>query len=178
MLPLMGSILTARSSDWATVLIAACMVGPQLVVALFSPWVGRQAQRWGRRPLLLAGFAALPIRGLLFATVSDPSLLVIVQLLDGLTATVFSVMVPLTIADVTHGSGRFNLAQGIVGTMTGIGASLSPTLAGYITDSFGSAAAFVVLAAIAAVGVCLVGLLMPETRPRARPVDPCYVSGK
>ena len=167
MLPLMGSVLTTRLSDWATVLIAACLVGPQIVVASFSPWVGRKAQRWGRRRLLLAGFAVLPIRGLLFATVSDPYLLVIVQLLDGLTATVFAVLVPLTIADVTHGSGHFNLAQGIVGTMTGIGASLSPTLAGYVTDGYGGSAAFVVLASVAAVGVVLVGLLMPETRPEA-----------
>ena len=44
MLPLMGSVLTMRSSQWATVLIAACIVVPQLVVALISPWVGRQAQ--------------------------------------------------------------------------------------------------------------------------------------
>src|SRR4029453_1288730 len=58
MLPLMGSVLTTRSSQWATVLIGACMVGPQIVVALFSPWVGRQAQRIGRKPLLIAGFAA------------------------------------------------------------------------------------------------------------------------
>jgi len=166
MLPLMGSVLTTRLSDWATVLIAACMVGPQLVVAAFSPWAGRQAQRWGRRPLLLVGFAALPIRGLLFATVSDPYLLVAVQLLDGLTATVFSVMVPLTIADLTRGTGRFNLTQGLVGTMTGIGASLSPTLAGYMTDSFSSSIAFLTLAGVAAAGVTVVWLLMPETRPQ------------
>ena len=59
MLPLMGSVLTMRTSQWVTVLIGACLVGPQLVVAVFSPWVGRQAERWGRRPLLIAGFAAL-----------------------------------------------------------------------------------------------------------------------
>ena len=86
MLPLMGSLLTTRSSDWATVLIAACIVVPQLVVAAFSPWVGRQAQQWGRRPLLLIGFAALPLRGVLFGAVTDPFLLVGVQLLDGISA--------------------------------------------------------------------------------------------
>jgi predicted MFS family arabinose efflux permease len=164
MLPLMGSVVTMRSSTWATVLIAACMVVPQLVVAAFSPLVGRQAQLRGRRPLLLLGFAALPIRGLLFANVSDPQLLVVVQLLDGVTAATLSVLVPLTIADLTHGTGRFNLAQGVVGTATGIGASMSTTLAGYMSDHFGSGSAFLGLAAISLVGLTAVWALMPETR--------------
>lgn len=166
MLPLMGSVVTMRSSKWATVLIAACIVVPQCVVALLSPWVGRQAEVWGRRPLLLIGFAALPIRGLLFATVTDPNLLVAVQILDGLTASVFGVMVPLMIADITRGTGHFNLGQGVVGTTTGIGASLSTTIAGYTSDHLGSQAAFVALAAIAALGLAAVGLFMPETRPK------------
>jgi predicted MFS family arabinose efflux permease len=165
MLPLMGSVLTMRSSQWATVQIAACIVVPQFVVAALSPWVGRQAQLRGRRPLLLLGFAALPVRGILFATVNDPNLLVAVQLLDGLTAAVFGVMVPLIIADLTRGTGHFNLGQGIVGTTTGLGASLSTTLAGYASDHFGSQFAFLGLAAVAAAGLAAVWLLMPETRP-------------
>jgi MFS family permease len=165
MLPLMGSVVTMRSSQWATVLIAACIVVPQIVVAALSPWVGRQAERWGRRPMLLLGFAALPIRGILFATVKDPNLLVAVQLLDGLTASVFGVMVPLIVADLTRGTGHFNLGQGIVGTATGLGASLSATLAGYTSDRFGSEFAFLGLAAIAAVGLAAVWTLLPETRP-------------
>jgi predicted MFS family arabinose efflux permease len=165
MLPLMGSVVTMRSSQWATVLIAACIVVPQLVVAALSPWVGRQAEQWGRRPLLLIGFAALPIRGILFATVNDPNLLVVVQLLDGVTASVFGVMVPLIIADLTRGTGHFNLGQGIVGTTTGIGASLSTTLAGYTSDHFGSQFAFLGLAAVAVLGLAAVWLLLPETRP-------------
>ena len=164
MLPLMGSVVTMRSARWATILIAACIVVPQIVVAALSPWIGRRAQIWGRRPMLLIGFAALPIRGLLFASVTNPELLVIVQLLDGVTAAVFSVLVPLVIADVTRGTGRFNLGQGIVGTFVGIGASLSTTLAGYIADNWGSPAAFSGLAVIAFAGLCVLWLLMPETR--------------
>ena len=164
MLPLMGSVVTMRSARWATILIAACIVVPQLVVAALSPWMGRRAQTWGRRPLLLIGFAALPVRGILFASVTNPELLVVVQLLDGITAAVFSVMVPLVVADLTRGTGHFNLGQGIVGTFVGIGASLSATLAGYLSDHFGSPAAFAGLAAIAVVGLAVVWLLMPETR--------------
>ena len=164
MLPLMAGVVTTRSSQWAPVLIAACIIVPQAIVALTSPSVGRKAQLWGRRPLLLLGFAALAIRGVLFATVSDPYLLVAVQLFDGITAAVFSVMVPLIVADVAFGSGHFNLAQGIVGTATGIGASLSTVLAGYVSDQFGSSAAFTGLAAVAAAGLAMIWFVMPETR--------------
>ena len=165
MLPLLGGAVTMRSGQWATVLIAACIVVPQLVVALVSPWVGRSAQRYGRRPLLLLGFAAVPLRAVLFATVTDPYLLVAVQLLDGITAAAIGVMVPFIVADITRGTGRFNLSLGIIGTATGIGASLSTTLAGYVSDQFGSQVAFLGLAGIAAAGLALVWALMPETRP-------------
>jgi MFS family permease len=165
MLPLMGSVLTMRSARWATVLIAACIVVPQIVVAALSPWIGERAQAWGRRPLLLIGFATLPLRGLLFAVVGNPELLVAVQLLDGVTAAVFAVLVPLIVADLTRGTGHFNLGQGIVGTFVGIGASISATLAGLISDRFGSPWAFAGLAVIALAGFAAVFLLMPETRP-------------
>jgi hypothetical protein len=171
MLPLVGSVVTMRSARWATILIGACIVVPQLVVAALSPWIGQRAQIWGRRPLLLIGFAALPVRGLLFAWVTDPEVLVVIQILDGITAAVFSVMVPLVVADLTRGTGHFNLGQGIVGTFVGIGASLSATLAGYITDRFGSPAAFMGLAAIAAIGFAVAWLLMPETRTGAEEAD-------
>ena len=164
MLPLMGSVLTMRSSHWATLLIAACIVVPQMLVAALSPWVGRRAQSWGRRPLLLIGFAALPLRGLLFALISSPLPLVVVQLLDGVTAAVFAVMVPLIVADLTRGTGHFNLGQGIVGTFIGIGASISATLAGFLSDRFGSPVAFAGLASIALAGLIAVYALMPETR--------------
>jgi len=164
MLPLMAGVVTTRSAQWAPVLIAACIVVPQAIVAWTSPTVGRKAQQWGRRPLLLMGFAALVVRGLLFGVVSDPYLLVAVQIFDGITAAVFSVMVPLIVADVAFGSGHFNLAQGIVGTATGIGASLSTVLAGYVSDKFGSSVAFTGLAGIAALGLAMIWFVMPETR--------------
>jgi MFS family permease len=171
MLPIMAGVVTTRSSQWAPVLIAFCIIVPQAIVALASPSVGSLAQQWGRRPLLLVGFAALAIRGALFSIVNDPYLLVAVQVFDGITAAVFAVMVPLIVADVAFGSGHFNLAQGIVGTATGIGASLSTVLAGYVTDKFGSGTAFIGLAAVAAAGLALIWFVMPETRRDARTAD-------
>jgi MFS family permease len=166
MLPLMASLVTKQMPDQATIVIAACIVVPQLVVAACSPWVGRQAQVLGRRKMLLLGFIALPIRGILLALVSNPYQLVIVQALDGVSAAALGVLVPLITADVTRGTGRFNLAQGMVGTAVGIGASVSGVLTGYAADAFGSTAAFLMLAAVGAVGLALVWALMPETRPQ------------
>jgi len=166
MLPLIGSFMTTQSAAWAPALIAACMIVPQIVVAVMSPWVGRRAQTWGRRPLLLIATGALVCRGILFAFVRDPHLLVVIQMLDGVAAAVLGVLVPLVIVDVTYGSGHFNLAQGIVGTATGIGASVSMLFASYLSDRFGSEVAFLSLAVSAAMALALVWLTMPETRPQ------------
>lgn len=164
MLPLVAGLVTMRTDEWGSVLIAACMVVPQIVVALFSPWVGRQAERWGRRPLLLLGFAALVVRGVLFALVSDPYALVGVQVLDGISAAVLGVMLPLVAADLSRGTGHFNLTLGILGTAMGIGAAFSTTLAGFMADAYGAEAAFLGLAGIVFAGLVLAWASMPETR--------------
>src|SRR5262249_56618435 len=112
MLPLMAGAVTVRAGQYATVLVAASVVVPQLVVAALSPWIGRRAQEWGRRPVLLLGFSMVPLRGVLLAVVHDPFWLVAVQILDGITASVFAVMVPLGGGDVSRGPGRFKLSFG------------------------------------------------------------------
>jgi MFS family permease len=114
----------------------------------------------------------LAVRGGLFAFVTDPYLIVAVQILDGVCAAVLGVTVPLVVADITHGTGRFNLGLGVVGSAVGIGAALSTTLAGYAIDHFGSSVAFFSLASVAACGLALVWLLLPETRPDAKAIAP------
>ena len=164
-LPLAGEILVRKSQAHSSLAISALIIVPQIIVAVMAPWVGRQAQGWGRRPLLLIGFAALPIRALGFALISDPLLLLASQALDGISATALGVLTALIIADLTGSTGRFNLAQGIVGTASGIGASISTTLSGLVAESLGSTAAFLCIAAIASLGTFMIWFLMPETKP-------------
>lgn len=164
MLNLAAGEVTAGMGDNVQLVIAACIIVPQAIVAMLSPWVGRTAERWGRRPILLLGFSALPVRALLFAGVSSPYLLVPVQMLDGLSAAVFGVMLPLIAADVAGGKGRYNLTIGLFGLAAGIGATLSTAVAGFIADRFGSAVSFFGLAGAGALAVLLVWAAMPETR--------------
>jgi MFS family permease len=168
MLPLVAGIVTMRAEESASLMIAACMVVPQVVVALISPWVGRQADQWGRRPLLLIAFVALIARGLLFAVASHPYALMAIQVLDGISAAVFAVMLPLVAADITRGTGRFNLTQGILGSAMGLGAAFSTTLAGTMADEFGGPIAFLGLAAVAVMGLILLWAALPETKPAPR----------
>jgi MFS family permease len=167
MLNLAAGEVTAGMGDNVQLVIAACIIVPQAIVAMMSPWVGRSAERWGRRPILLLGFSALPIRALLFAGISSPYLLVPVQMLDGLSAAVFGVMLPLIAADVAGGKGRYNLCIGLFGLAAGIGATLSTTAAGFVADRFGNAVSFFGLAAAGALAVLLVWAAMPETRDAA-----------
>ena len=164
MLNLAAGEVTAGMGDNVQLVIAACIIVPQAIVAMMSPWVGRSAQRWGRRPILLFGFAALPVRALLFAGISSPYLLVPVQMLDGLSAAVFGVMLPLIAADVAGGKGRYNLCIGLFGLAAGIGATLSTAAAGFIADRFSNTVSFFGLAAAGALAVLLVWAAMPETR--------------
>ena len=164
MLPIMAGSLTLRAPEWATLIVAICILAPQFVVAAIAPWVGRAAQSLGRRPLLLLCFLPLCARGAVFAVTSDPFAIVAAQLLDGISAATLGVLVPLIIADTTRGSGHFNFAQGVVGVAVGIGASLGTTMAGFIADTLGSAVVFLVLGGVGALGFLLVLALMPETR--------------
>jgi len=170
LLPFMASALVLGKNQQSTLFVAAAIVGPQLVSSAISGWVGRQVERVGRRPLLMLAFAPLPIRGFVLALSPDPYVITLVQLLDGISAATIGILVPLIIADVTRGSGHFNLAQGVVATAVGIGAAFSTTLAGYTVDALGYRAAFLMLMGVGAVGLLLVMAVMPETKPRRIPV--------
>ena len=149
-------------------LVALALIVSQTVAAAISPMVGRSAHRRGRRMVLLAGFGALALRCTLLALYADQITLVCYQVLDGLSAATVGVMVPLVVADITHRGGRFNLAMGLVGLAMTAGASLSTTVAGFLTDKFGTSVAFLWLAAAAAAGCVLIWWVLPETGQSTR----------
>ncbi len=163
MLPLVGQKLALAHAKIATSLMAACIVAAQLVMVPVAYATGLKADQWGRKPIFLVAFAILALRGFLYPLSDDPSWLVGVQLLDGVGAGIFGALFPLVVADLTRGTGRFNVSQGAISTAQGIGAALSTVVAGLIVVHAGYGASFITLGAIALAGFLLYLLAMPET---------------
>jgi predicted MFS family arabinose efflux permease len=166
MLPLLGEMLAKGQGRSSMMFMSACVVTTQLVITLIAAWVGRKAGAWGRKPLLLIAFGVLPVRGLLYTLTHRTAELVAIQILDGVGAGIFGVVSVLVIADLTQGSGRFNLTLGAISTAVGIGASLSQVIAGSIVHHFSFNAGFLFLACIAAIAFGILYCFMPETRDK------------
>lgn len=166
MLPLVSQKLAQVNLSLATPLTSACIIAAQLVMVPMALLTGAKAEQWGRKPFLLAGFLILPLRGALYVVSDNPFWLVSVQLLDGIGAGIFGALFPIVVKDLTEGTGRFNVSLGALTAVFGLGAALSPGIAGLVVQEAGYDAAFLALAAIAAAAFLLVLISLPETQPR------------
>ena len=92
-------------------------------------------------------------------------MLIIAQLLSGVTAATVTVLTVLVVTDLTTGTGRFNLVRGFVGTIIAISASISTGVTGFIFEKLGDWQGFSILAGFAVIATGLFWLAMPETRP-------------
>jgi predicted MFS family arabinose efflux permease len=164
MLPLVGEKLSQSNQQASPLLMASCIIAAQIVMVPMAMLVGRKADDWGRKPIFLVGFAVLPIRGVLYTLTRDPYALVAIQLLDGIGAGIFGALFFIVVADLTKGTGHYNLAQGAAASFWGLGAALSNFVAGFIVNAFGFSAAFLFLSACALAAFFLFSLGVPETR--------------
>jgi MFS family permease len=171
MLPLLGEKLAQSNKGVETLFMAACIIIAQIVMVPMAILVGHKADTWGRKPIFLAGFAVLPIRGVLYTLTQNPYALVSIQVLDGIGAGIFGALFFIVIADLTQGTGRYNLAQGAASASWGLGAALSNSIAGFIVDKAGFSAAFGFLAGCGFAAFLLLWIAMPETGvPKATPL--------
>ncbi len=167
MLPLVGQKLALADRDLGTTLMSVCIVAAQLVMVPVAMLVGHKADVWGRKPIFAAALGVLALRGALYPLSDNAYWLVGVQTLDGIGAGIFGALFPLVVADLTRGTGHFNVSQGAIATAAGLGGALSTAVAGLIVVKSGYSAAFLGLAGVATVGLVLFLLMMPETAPHA-----------
>jgi MFS family permease len=165
MLPLIGENLATTTTELSPLWMAGLIIVPQIVVAVLAPWVGYHSEQRGRRPLLLIGFGLEPARAALLAFTANYGLLVVAQLLNGMTGAIIGVLTILVITDLTAGTGRFNLAQGAVGAMIGLAASLSTLATGYFFQGFGKVSGFIAIAVVASAATAVLWVFLSETKP-------------
>lgn len=146
--------------------MSACVVTTQFVITMLASWAGRTAGSWGRKPLLLMGFGALPVRAVLYTMTHHSIALIAIQVLDGVGAGIVGVVSVLVIADLTRGTGRFNLTLGAISTAVGIGAALSQAIAGSIVHHLNFNVGFLFLGAVALAAFAILYFFMPETGNR------------
>jgi MFS family permease len=165
MLPLIGEHLATTIPTETPLWMSGLIIVPQIVVAIFAPWVGYHSESKGRKPLLLIGFALEPVRAALLAFTANYGFLIVAQLLSGVTGAIIGVLTVIVIADLTAGTGRFNLAQGAVGAMIGIAASISTSATGFLFQGVGPLQGFIVIAAVAGAATGLIWIFVSETKP-------------
>jgi MFS family permease len=166
MLPLAGQVIAKVHPGMDVIALSACVIAAQLVMVAVAAGVGHALRRGiGRKSIFLVALAVLPVRGVLFSMTSSPYAVVLIQLLDGIAAGIFGVIGVVIASDVMRGTGRFNLAQGLMALAVGIGAALSNVTGGYVVEKFGFASGFLTLAAISVFALVFFAVFMPETRP-------------
>lgn len=172
MLPLLGQKLGLAHPGAETALMSAAIIVAQAVsipVAILAGW---RAEVWGLRTLLAVACVALVVRGCVFAMTNSAPLLLAAQALDGLAAGIWDVLLPLMLADLVVGSGRYSTTRGMLGTIQGIGGSISNGFAGVLVACGGYAVAFAGLAMVAASTLVLIAWLpAPEAVKRVREAE-------
>jgi MFS family permease len=165
MLPLATELIGGAKSAQGSLLTSGMIAAPQIIVAILGPWRGYLSELWGRKPLLIVGFCMEIVRAGLLGTIETPILWLPVQCLDGVSGAIFTVLTVVVVMDLTTGTGRFNLARGVVGLVSTIAAAVSLSVFGFIAQGIGNWAGFVSMAAVAAVGALLVWFMLGETKP-------------
>jgi MFS family permease len=164
MLPIIGENL-ALGGGMSSLYMSGLIVVPQVVVAGLAPWAGYHSERRGRKPLLILAFGIEALRALLLAFFGSYSILLLVQLLNGISGSIIAVLTILVITDLTTGSGRFNLTTGVIGMLQAIAAAVSTTATGFLFAEFGTSVGFLAITGVAVAATLLLWISVPETKP-------------
>ena len=174
-LPLLGQRLGAERLHDATQWMAILVVVAQAVMVPVSWLAGHLAERLGRRLLLIASCAVLPVRGILAALSHNPAALIAIEVLDGVGAGLISVAAPAAVADLTYGGGRTQTAMGALGTVQSLASALSAYAAGLVVVHLGWTAAYGMLAVAPLAGI---GLLCTIHLRDEHPAPPSAPGGR
>lgn len=136
--------------------MAAIMVVPAAMTAVALVVLGRAADRYGRKPFLLGGMAALAVPFLLSPISTNPLLVMLGGTVAGLG---YAAAVPawnaIVMDHITARSNHHGLLFGGVAALQGLGLTVGPTLGGFMWEYVGPYAPLIAVGVIFAVGLVL-----------------------
>jgi cyanate permease len=141
--------------------------GVMIPFSLLAPSIIR---RFGSRFLLSAFFMLLFLRGGILFMATSMGGIFLGQILDGMVMGVLSVLLPVLVAEFGRGTGRFNLLQGIAGTVVSAGGSVSQLLSGESIKFWGRDKTFLLLGGLS-LGIWILHLAGNQFRVFAKKED-------
>lgn len=137
---------------------------------------GLLGDRFGRRPVLLAGLAVFGTGSALSAWTSTPAQLIATRALMGVGA---ATILPSTLSIITNlfPTRQRARAIGVWSAAAGVGLAIGPVAGGYLLENWWWGSVFLVNVPFVVVGLITIRMLVPDSRdPRPGRIDPAGVA--
>jgi len=159
----MADVLRADKSQIGLIYMVGSAVG-----LFFGPYIGKLADRFGRKPVILASMASFVLIFLFYAHAQSVLLVYPIQLLEGSAWVAISAAGTAYIAD-TIAAERRGWAMGVYQQTVSIGWMIGPAFAGFLSDFIGFRLTFILGAILVVIGLALVVILVKEPEHKEKP---------
>jgi DHA1 family multidrug resistance protein-like MFS transporter len=127
------------------------------------PYFGRQSDKKGRKPFIVAGLFAYTVVSLVFILSNSVESLIALRFLQGIASAMIMPAVQAYVGDITP-SGREGFTMGLFNMSMFMGLSIGPLIGGIIRDRFSLDTSFASMGFLTFIGFMLSFFLLPPTK--------------
>lgn len=127
------------------------------------PYFGRQSDKKGRKPFIVAGLFAYTVVSMAFMLSNSVESLIALRFLQGIASAMIMPAVQAYVGDITP-SGREGFTMGLFNMSMFMGLSIGPLIGGIIRDRFSLDTSFASMGFLTFIGFMLSFFLLPPTK--------------